>query len=425
MPSYSNIVSAPLISIGAASATYATPNDLPTTGPSSGDMAFVQSNGGLYVWVGVGWYSVAIINLTPSITVNPDASYDFATDGTPIVLNLAATDPEGIPITWGYSVTSGSLTNGGGATATISNDGNGQFTITPTTTEAYAGTFDLTFTASDGINVATSSASSFTLQFAFFLNAGTMGSNTLTLIGSGTTNIISGYVRGIYVNEYIQRMYYTDYGNNTICQRNILNSSFNSFGSLQSATLIGRERSYWMATTYDKNGTLVYICDCDAGTTKIKQFSLGTAWDITTIGASPIASFQYSQSGYPYSMSISDDGSKIWVAHENAGIKLLTLSTPFNIASATLNASIFGNTASAAWVHPAGNKVFEINYSSGVVTERNLTVPGDITGGLSNGLYAASTSSSYGLISLCVGQSGQYLYLAGQTAIEIRKYQLY
>jgi len=68
---------------------------------------------------------------------------------------MSATDPEGTPIVWGYQVTGGSLED-----TSITNVG-GEFTITPGTVEA---TFDLTFTASDGVNIDTS-ASSFTLSF--------------------------------------------------------------------------------------------------------------------------------------------------------------------------------------------------------------------------------------------------------------------
>ena len=75
------------------------------------------------------------------------------------MLTLVAEDPEGIAITWSYAVTTGSL----GSTATVGQSDN-VFTITPSTNEADIGAFGITFTASDGINLATA-ASSFTLSF--------------------------------------------------------------------------------------------------------------------------------------------------------------------------------------------------------------------------------------------------------------------
>ena len=132
--------------------------DLPMTGNEIGAMAYVQESNRLYIWNGSGWFEVALVNTNPTITAGGSATYELATDGTPTVVTLTANDPEGIPITWSYTVTSGSL---GGTTVTNVDN---VFTITPSTNEADAGSFQLTFTASDGVNVDTS-ASSFSLVF--------------------------------------------------------------------------------------------------------------------------------------------------------------------------------------------------------------------------------------------------------------------
>jgi len=157
---------------GSGTTTYATAAELPLTGNAAGDQAFVSGNNRLYIWNGTGWYNIALINANPSITsvqdaINGTSPFVLTTDGTATVITITASDPEEVPLTYSYSVTSGSLTNGGGTTATVS-QGTGAntnvFTITPTTNLDYSGTFTLTFTASDGINQATSVAS-FSLAF--------------------------------------------------------------------------------------------------------------------------------------------------------------------------------------------------------------------------------------------------------------------
>jgi hypothetical protein len=162
------------ISTGAGVTVYATADDLPTTGLTAGDEAFVSGSNRLYISNGAGWYSIGLVNTNPAITSVEDPSsnttpFTLATDGSALVLTITAADPEGIPLTYNYAVTTGSLTNGGGTTATVvqgTGASTNQFTITPTSTEAYAGTFELTFTATDGINTATSGANSFTLSFS-------------------------------------------------------------------------------------------------------------------------------------------------------------------------------------------------------------------------------------------------------------------
>ena len=154
--------------IAAGASVYDSAALLPLSGLSAGDMAYVTGTNRFYISNGTGWYSVSLINTNPSITSVQDSAggttpFTLTTDGTATVITVTASDPEEVPLTYNYSVTSGSLTNGGGTTATVTQADN-VFTVTPSTTEAYAGTFELTFTASDGINQGTS-ANSFTLQF--------------------------------------------------------------------------------------------------------------------------------------------------------------------------------------------------------------------------------------------------------------------
>jgi hypothetical protein len=138
-----------------SSQAYVDVASLPLSGVVAGSTAFVQDGNKLFMFSGSGWFEIATINTAPTITSGADATYTLNSDGTPTVITLQATDPEGTPIVWGYQVTSGSLED-----TTVTNEG-GVFTVTPGATDA---TFNLTFTASDGVNIDTS-ASSFTLVF--------------------------------------------------------------------------------------------------------------------------------------------------------------------------------------------------------------------------------------------------------------------
>jgi len=139
---------------------YATIDDLPLSGVTEGSMALVDSTDKLYIFSDAGWYSIAIVNQTPSIS-GVNATYTLATDGTATVVTVTATDPEGLPIT--YSIVSD--TSGNIATVTQGTGANtNQWTITPSTNTANAGNFTLVFRASDGVNIA-SASSTFELLF--------------------------------------------------------------------------------------------------------------------------------------------------------------------------------------------------------------------------------------------------------------------
>jgi hypothetical protein len=62
--------------------TYDNITTLPLSGNNIGDQAFVDSDNRLYIWNGSGWYNIALINTSPSITGGYESSYVFETDGT-------------------------------------------------------------------------------------------------------------------------------------------------------------------------------------------------------------------------------------------------------------------------------------------------------------------------------------------------------
>lgn len=102
---------------------------------------------------------VNVPNFLPVITTPLLPVYTLSNNGSPTILSLNATDPEGSPVTWSYELVSGTIGN----TATITQNAN-VFTITPSNNEANAGTFTLRFGASDGQNKAYTTNAVFTLN---------------------------------------------------------------------------------------------------------------------------------------------------------------------------------------------------------------------------------------------------------------------
>ena len=198
------------IALPSSVTVYATVDLLPLSGNSAGDQALVTATNRLYIWNGSGWYNIALINTSPTIS-GVASSYTLASDGTDTVITITATDPEGLPITYSIaSDTSGNI-------ATVTQNAN-VFTITPSTNTANAGSFSLTFRASDGVNIA-SAISEFTLAFsvqnsnyttALITSVGTnnqvnnafvdssSNSHTITAAGNATQTTFSPYRHGGY-----------------------------------------------------------------------------------------------------------------------------------------------------------------------------------------------------------------------------------
>ena len=135
---------------GGATTVYATVNLLPRTGIDAGATAFVTETSRFYIWNGIGWFNVAVVNNTPTITNAPSATYNLFANGAPTIITLAATDADGDTLTWSYSAP------GAAGKATITQADN-VFTITPLTDIADT-SFTIDFEVTDGINISTASS---------------------------------------------------------------------------------------------------------------------------------------------------------------------------------------------------------------------------------------------------------------------------
>ena len=167
MATYSSIKQAVATAANVArvvATNYDSIGSLPTSGNVLGEQALVigdSSTDRLYIWEGSAWYQVALIQNSPTFTTSPESTYALATDGaTTTVITLAATDPEGFPITF-----SATTNVGFDSIATVSQDSS-VFTVTPFSKDSagVSRTGTITFKASDGISVA-SAISTFTITF--------------------------------------------------------------------------------------------------------------------------------------------------------------------------------------------------------------------------------------------------------------------
>ena len=123
--------------------------------PSTGDLAYITSTGGLYIWDSSEWDRIwAGEDSVPTWTT--ELSNDIIvlnTDGTPTTLTVAATDAEGFDITYTYDTSPSNQ-----AQATIVNNNDGTFTLTPSTTASDIGDFILRVKATDGLQVISTTA---------------------------------------------------------------------------------------------------------------------------------------------------------------------------------------------------------------------------------------------------------------------------
>ena len=170
-------------SAGGAVTVYANLAAFPSSGNTAGDYAFATDTKALYVWDGAEWDRISTgNNETPRLTTTPASTLELEADGSTSQLVIAASDPEGFPITYSHDTSPASpnqVTN-------ITNSG-GTFTLTPSTNQAHEGNFTLRLKASDGVS---------TTSHAVAVNLGFSPANTFKTLyiahTSGTIREVTG-----------------------------------------------------------------------------------------------------------------------------------------------------------------------------------------------------------------------------------------
>ena len=199
---------------------YASRASLPTSGNTSGDQAYVTENNRLYIWNESGWYNVALINRAPTITSVLDSDgevtpFSLATDGTATTITIIANDSDGDPVT--YTASADSDFSG---LATLSQADN-VFTITPLSEDsATTESGTITFTATDGINIASSGIQTFTLSFVAFEQAQKITSSSVSTYSyfgydievDGSTMVVGAYGDNTTASSHGSAWIYTKSG---------------------------------------------------------------------------------------------------------------------------------------------------------------------------------------------------------------------
>ena len=149
--------------------------------PSEGDQAYVTGTKTLFIRHGSGgsgaWYKIATVTNAAPTSVSlafsgggsgDSSTYVLATDETATTVTGSATDPEGLSLTWSFTVGGGGSLSGsniqvGGDTVCTISQSTNVFTMTPNASNA--GSFSVTFSVTDGVNAAVDTTTSFSLAF--------------------------------------------------------------------------------------------------------------------------------------------------------------------------------------------------------------------------------------------------------------------
>lgn len=171
---------------------FLTIDSLPSANLVSGQTAWVESSGRLYVSNGSGWYNIALLNASPTLSLDQSGTIQLNADTLSVTVTASATDTDDPSSIITFSVESDGNMLGTGTT--VSQDSS-VFTVTADSQggNGVAGDFTLTFKATDQIAV-DNEALSFSLTFSNVIDS---SSGTIFLMkarGNSATNSTINYI---------------------------------------------------------------------------------------------------------------------------------------------------------------------------------------------------------------------------------------
>ncbi len=179
------------------------------------------------------------------------------------------------------------------------------------------------------------------------------------------------------------------------------------------------------------DGTKVYVCGYNGK--KVFQYSLSTAWDISTATYdSKFGNTATQTTTGLISASFKSDGTKMYALDYSGfgrGLYQYTLSTAWDVSTISYDSVVFTDAAVTntdkgnVFFKPDGTKFYIQSYASDTITEYNCSTAWDISTGSASGNsynYSPPISTSY---SFSISNDGKFLFIAA-LASTVYKYSL-
>lgn len=397
--------------------------------PSEGDLAYDLAADQLYIRTTSAWKRVSIgVDESPVITTEPPTSHDLNNDGSTSTVTMVAYDPEGFSITYGitYPTTNNALPDQL-VSATSINQSTGVYTFDPSTDTADIGNVKVRLSASDGISTTTrfvtlnlsliqgwmlGSASYDNVSFSVSTQEGIP--KAIDLSPDGTVMIITGET-GDDIEYYTLS---TAFDVSTASSGGNVNPGFTKPNGIR----------------FGDSGNKIFVCD--RFTSEIYSVPLSTAYDVSTAGtktgSGTLGSISSNVNTSCFGLAFKTDGTKMYVCH-GAAIYEYSLSTAWDISTLSYTTSFSTSSQDSSIIEvdfsSDGTKMFAFgSYNSttaqrdNVIYQYDLSTAWDISSAsYSSTSFSTNSQEIYGE-GMCFGDNGKTMYIVGSSNDTVYQY---
>lgn len=234
--------------------------------------------------------------------------------------------------------------------------------------------------------------------------------------------------RGVAFKSDGTKMYVVDFTNKAIYQYSLStawNQSTATYDSV-SFSVNSQTPNSGFGIEFKPDGTAFYISD--SITNIVYQYSLSTAWDLSTASYASKSFNASSQDTDVRGARLGNSGTKLYIlGNTNDTVFQYTLSTAWDISTASYDSKSFSvlsqdNNVLGLALNPSGTKLFIGGSNSDSIYEYSLSTAWDISTASYSSISLSVASQAATPVDLVFGNSGTKLYLIDYSNDQIERY---
>jgi hypothetical protein len=370
----------------------------------------------------VTWANVPDANITESSVTQHQAALSISTSQLAGGLSLSditdvtATAAE-VNVLDGVTATTAELNYTDGVTSNI------QTQLDSKVGANYTGDVDITGELLvDSYNETFKKVSSVVAYISYDLNTAAYASKSLSVNSQDT------FGEGLFFKPDGTVMYYLGSTTNGIYQYSLSTAFDISTATYASKVLsVGLQNAGPRDLFFKSDGTKVYMLGDGGAGNFVYQYSLSTAWDISTGSYDSVSFSVNTQETIPTGLFFKPDGTSMYIVGQNAdNVRQYTLSTAWDISTASYASKTFSinsqeSAPTALAFSDDGSLLFVIGTSSDAVNVYALSTAWDVSTGTFS--YAFSVAGQETLPSgFCFADSGNRFYIVGESSPTVYQY---
>jgi len=223
-----------------------------------------------------------------------------------------------------------------------------------------------------------------------------------------------------YLGNYAKTIYQYSLGS----AYDITDMSYDS----KSFSVTGQANAAPRDMKFNNDGTKLFVSDTQNG--RIYQYSLSTAYDISTASYDSISLFVSSQDAQVQGFVFKPDGTKLFVVtNSNDNMYQYSLSTGYDLSTASYDSVSFnsgafaGNDQRQMQISTDGKKLFVMGYANDAVYQINLTTAYDLSTASTSNYVSFGVGGQESLpFALVFNNDGSKMFIAGQAQDIIYQY---